>query len=116
MSAGGFVPEIHFDKFTISPERVKVGGKFQLTVKYTASDPSKANEPIPITFYYEFFKDGERVFKSKSKNIQSPNNRSTFALENYNIKAKRKGEYLMKIYLLYERLAGKMSQKTFVIE
>lgn len=109
-------PEIHFDEFIISPERIKVGDKFQLTVKYTASDPRKPNESIPITFFYKLIKDGEVLFKSKTKSIQSPNNQSAFALKKLNIKAKKKGEYQIRVYLYYGKSAGKMSKKTFVIE
>lgn len=113
-------PDIHFDEFTISPERAKVGEKFQLTVRYTASDPEKgANESLPISFHYEILIGEKRVFKSKPRNIQSPNNHSTF--KDFDIGAKKRGEYLIRINLMYydssgKILVGKMSQKTLVIE
>lgn len=84
-------PDINFDEFTISPERAKVGDKFQLTVRFTASDPEKgANESLPITFHYEILKGKKKVFKSKPRNIESPNGHSTF--KDFDIGAKKRGD------------------------
>jgi hypothetical protein len=109
-------PHINFKAFSIRPDPVPGGGRFDLHVGFVALDPRVPYRHIPINFRYEIRTDQEVLLKSSLKTIQSRNGQPTSFSKSGITAANKKGRYTARVYLFYGKEVGKMTMKDFYIE
>lgn len=83
--------------FTIQPNPIPAGSKFEFILNYIVFDPRVPYRKIPVDFHYELLKDEKVLLTSKPKTIQSLNNQMNIIAKR-NLKAtKKKGTYTIQV-------------------
>lgn len=90
--------KIILTEFTIQPHPIPAGGRYEVILRYNASDPRVPYEQIPIEFQYEISNNKKVLFASKSKIIQSNNNKVTLIAKRKMKATKRRGTYAFRVF------------------
>jgi tetratricopeptide (TPR) repeat protein len=108
MPAVSPVPLIQIRKVEIKPSVVPPGGRFDLIVEYSVSDPSLKQEQLPVQFSFSILQGEKTLYGSTPLEIMSSNSQNTIRTEPLNA-SNRRGTYLLKVSLTYKKVAAEKS-------
>jgi hypothetical protein len=101
-------PSLQINRIDLKPPVVAAGRTFDLVVDFSVSDPSAANDQLPVLFSLSILEGSKVLYAPKATEIKSYNSKSTLRTEPLKA-ADKKGIYTIKVSVKYKTLAAEKS-------